>query len=253
MGFNYEGTAQEITQPLADVLPAFQNGQPIPATPLSSGTVVVQGFGSSANITAGAFSVGASDDGKPDPYSLAITAKLPDVFVEGPQLVYRGPDLYRTGGDWTESGLDIYLRVLDALDLFALSKAGVSITLPIPYATIQALAAASAPPRISITGVQGVNGLLSVSIKRGDLTGSFTVSMTPDTSQTVTSYVVLTLASLNLTALRGGSQRVPPRARSAATSRPPWTLPPRNSTSSSPRRSAPPRHCCRRSLSGCSP
>jgi hypothetical protein len=48
-------------------------------------------------------------------------------------VAYRGPDLFRTGTGWTESGLNIYLRVLDALDLFALAAAGNSLTLPIPY------------------------------------------------------------------------------------------------------------------------
>lgn len=204
MGFTYSGTVQEITQPLADVLPVLQNGQPIPATPLSSGTVVVRPLGSSADITAGAFSVVADDDPTIlDPYRLAITAELPDAFVEGPRVAYRGPDLFRTGTGWTESGLNIYLRVLNALDLFALAAAGNSLTLPIPYSTIQEQAAGSAPPGISITQVQGVNGLLSVSIKKGDLTGSFTASMTPDTSAAYASYVVLTLVDLNLNGIEG--------------------------------------------------
>lgn len=204
MSFTYTGVVQEITQPLADVLPAYQNGLPIPATPLSSGTVAVPAPGSSADITAGAFSVAADDVPTIlDPYRLAITAELPDAFADGPRVAYRGPDLFRTGTGWTESGLDIYLRVLDESDLFALAAAGISLTLPIPYATIQEQAAGSALAGVSITQVQGVNGLLSVSIKKGDLTGSFTASMTPDTSPDYASYVILTLVDLNLDGIEG--------------------------------------------------
>jgi hypothetical protein len=204
MGFTYTGTVKEITQPLADVLPAYQAGQQLPGTPLSSGTVVVQGFGSSADITAGAFSVAADDDPAIlAPYSLAITAALPDAPGDAPAVVYGSPGLFRTGTGWTESGLDIYLRVLDESDLFTLAAAGIPLALPIPYATLQEQAAASAPAGISITQIQGVNGLLSVSIKRGDLTGSFTASMTPDTSPDYASYVVLTLVDLNLDGIEG--------------------------------------------------
>ena len=210
MSFTYSGTVKEITDGLAVALPAFQQDGILTGAPVGAGSCVVAPSGASGSISGGTFSVSATDDPSVlTGYRLVLTAELANAATDVAHVAFRSPDLFRTGSGWTENDLDIWLHVIDDSDLVALAAAKIDFPLPLPYSSLQSQLSPSLPKGVVVTGVQGAKGLLSISMQfhQGSfphsLSGSFTVSVTPDTSSDYQSYISLQLVDLNLDGLTG--------------------------------------------------
>ncbi len=210
MSFTYSGTVKEITDGLAVALPAFQQDGILTGAPVGAGSCVVAPSGASGSISGGTFSVSATDDPSVlTGYRLVLTAELANAATDVARVAFRSPDLFRTGSGWTENDLDIWLHVIDDSDLVALAAAKIDFPLPLPYSSLQSQLSPSLPKGVVVTGVQGAKGLLSISMQfhQGSfphsLSGSFTVSVTPDTSSDYQSYISLQLVDLNLDGLTG--------------------------------------------------